>query len=88
MGFQKSGFKKGQFTPVNLLIYIVSFVLMFVLLPVIDGITQATLAPALANSSNPNAALIMTIANLVPAVFIFALMVSMISMAMPRQPGY
>jgi hypothetical protein len=32
--------------------------------------------------------LILTIANLVPAVFIFALLVSMISMAVPRQPGY
>ena len=82
------GKNKAQFTPVNLMIYVVSFVMMFVMLPIITEITDATLAPALANSTNPNAALILTIANLVPAVFIFALMVSMISMAIPRQPGY
>jgi hypothetical protein len=87
-GFKKGGFRKGQMTPVNLMIYVVSFVIMFVMLPVITSITEATLVPALANSTNPNATLILTIANLVPAVFIFALLVSMISMAVPRQPGY
>ena len=85
---KSGGFKKAQMTPVNLMIYVVSFVIMFVMLPIITSITDNSLAPGLANSSNPNAALILTIANLVPAVFIFALLVSMLSMAVPRQQGY
>jgi len=81
------GQNKAQFTPVALIVYVVALVLTFCLLPVIMSIVDNTLAPALSNSTNPNNALILTLANLTPAVLIFAIFVSMINQAIPRQPG-
>jgi len=78
----------AQFTPVALCIYVVALVMTFVMLPVIMSIVDNTLTPFLGNSTNPNASLILTLANLTPAVLIFALFISMLNQAIPRQQGY
>lgn len=82
------GSHKAQFSPVALMVYVVALVMTFVMLPVIMSIVDSTLAPFLANSTNPNSSLILTLANLTPAVLIFALFVSMLNQAIPRQGGY
>jgi hypothetical protein len=81
-------YKKGQFTPVALMVYVVALVMAFVMLPVIMGVVEDTLVPSVANSTNPNGALIVTLADLVPAVVILAILLSMLNTAIPRQPGY
>ena len=80
--------KKAQMTPPAVMIYVVALVTIFIMLPVVMGTVDSSLAPAVANSTNPNGALIIVLADLVPVVFILALLISMLSTAVPRQPGY
>jgi Na+/proline symporter len=80
--------KKAQMTPVAVMVFVVALVIVFIMLPIIMGIVDTTLQGAVTNSTNPNGALIMVLADLVPVVFVLAVLMSILSTAIPRQPGY
>jgi hypothetical protein len=79
------GRNAGQLTFANIMVYVVSFLVLLFMLPVINTVVEDTLVPTMTNSTNPNAAMTIMLAEFIPAVFIFAMMVSVFNTAIPKQ---
>jgi len=79
------GRNAGQLTFANIMVYVISFMVMLFMMPVINAIVEDTLVPNMQNSTNPNADMTITLAQFIPAVFIFAMMVSIMQTAIPKQ---